>query len=87
MNGTRAVVEALCDHSGVAAVTFVGSSPVARAVNHRCRATHKKVHVPFSRATHKKVFALATNRAPVATVAAVCGALVLWWVRETKTSK
>jgi len=43
VNGTREVVEALCDHDAVKAVTFVGSSPVAEAVATRCRKHHKKV--------------------------------------------
>jgi len=38
VNGGREAVEALCDHPDVRAVSFVGSSPVARAVYRR--ATH-----------------------------------------------
>jgi malonate-semialdehyde dehydrogenase (acetylating)/methylmalonate-semialdehyde dehydrogenase len=37
VQGTRTCVEALIDHQDVNAVTFVGSSPVAKAVAHRCR--------------------------------------------------
>jgi len=43
VQGTREVVETLCDHPKVSAVTFVGSSPVAKAVADRCRKHHKKV--------------------------------------------
>jgi len=38
VQGTRACVEALVDHTDVQAVTFVGSSPVAKIVSQRCRA-------------------------------------------------
>ena len=38
VQGTRSCVEALVDHPDIKAVTFVGSSPVAKAVAHRCRA-------------------------------------------------
>jgi methylmalonic acid semialdehyde dehydrogenase len=43
VNGTRAVVEALCDHPTVQAVTFVGSSKVAEMVAKRCRGNNKRV--------------------------------------------
>lgn len=42
VQGTRAAVEAIIDHPDVRAVTFVGSSPVARAVSTRCRQLHKR---------------------------------------------
>jgi malonate-semialdehyde dehydrogenase (acetylating)/methylmalonate-semialdehyde dehydrogenase len=35
VNGGREVVEAICDHPGIRAVSFVGSTPVARAVYQR----------------------------------------------------
>src|SRR5215510_10740152 len=35
MNGGREVVEAICDHPGIRAVSFVGSTPVARTVYQR----------------------------------------------------
>ena len=35
VNGTKEVVESLIDHSLVRAVTFVGSSPVAKLVSDR----------------------------------------------------
>jgi malonate-semialdehyde dehydrogenase (acetylating)/methylmalonate-semialdehyde dehydrogenase len=38
VNGSREVVEAICDHPEIRAVSFVGSTPVARAVYQR--ATH-----------------------------------------------
>merc|ERR1712032_772345 len=37
IQGTRESVEALIDHPDTRAVTFVGSSPVAKIVSHRCR--------------------------------------------------
>ncbi|CAI5746434.1 unnamed protein product [Peronospora destructor] len=43
INGTKDPVNSLCDHSGVAAVTFVGSSHVAQLVARRCRALDKRV--------------------------------------------
>src|SRR5262249_53521192 len=38
VNGGREAVEAICDHPGIRAVSFVGSTPVARTVSQR--ATH-----------------------------------------------
>lgn len=38
VQGTRACAEALIDHDDVRAVTFVGSSPIAKIVAQRCRA-------------------------------------------------
>ena len=35
VNGGRAAVEAICDHPGIRAVSFVGSTPVARTVYQR----------------------------------------------------
>uniref|UniRef100_H3GN79 methylmalonate-semialdehyde dehydrogenase (CoA acylating) n=1 Tax=Phytophthora ramorum TaxID=164328 RepID=H3GN79_PHYRM len=43
INGTVDPVNSLCDHPGVAAVTFVGSSRVAQLVARRCRALDKRV--------------------------------------------
>ena len=37
VQGTRTCVEALIDHQDVSAVTFVGSSPIAKIVAQRCR--------------------------------------------------
>jgi malonate-semialdehyde dehydrogenase (acetylating)/methylmalonate-semialdehyde dehydrogenase len=43
VNGSREVVEALCDHPEIAAVTFVGSTRVAKEVYRRGTATLKRV--------------------------------------------
>ncbi|CAH0478863.1 unnamed protein product [Peronospora belbahrii] len=43
INGTADPVNSLCDHPGIAAVTFVGSSRVAQLVSRRCRALDKRV--------------------------------------------
>ena len=37
------VVEAICDHPGIKAVTFVGSTPVAKLVATRAQSNHKRV--------------------------------------------
>src|SRR5690606_2963963 len=43
VHGDRETVEAICDHPGISAVSFVGSTPVARAVHGRASATAKRV--------------------------------------------
>ena len=43
VHGGRAVAEAICDHLGIRAVSFVGSTPVARAVYQRATAAGKRV--------------------------------------------
>ncbi|MGE5278761.1 MAG: CoA-acylating methylmalonate-semialdehyde dehydrogenase [Acidobacteriota bacterium] len=43
VNGGRETVEAICDHPGIAAVSFVGSTPVARAVYQRATHAGKRV--------------------------------------------
>ena len=43
VNGGRAVVEAICDHPDVRAVSFVGSTPVAKAVYRRATHAGKRV--------------------------------------------
>lgn len=43
LHGTKDVVNALCDHAGIAAVTFVGTSVVAEHVTRRCQVTNKRV--------------------------------------------
>jgi malonate-semialdehyde dehydrogenase (acetylating)/methylmalonate-semialdehyde dehydrogenase len=43
VNGGREVVEGICDHPGIRAVSFVGSTPVARAVYQRATHTGKRV--------------------------------------------
>ena len=43
VQGDRTAVEAILDHPGIAAVSFVGSTPVARLVHQRASATGKRV--------------------------------------------
>jgi malonate-semialdehyde dehydrogenase (acetylating)/methylmalonate-semialdehyde dehydrogenase len=43
VNGSREVVEAILEHPGIDAVSFVGSAPVARIVYERAAATGKRV--------------------------------------------
>jgi malonate-semialdehyde dehydrogenase (acetylating) / methylmalonate-semialdehyde dehydrogenase len=43
VNGGREVVEAICDHPGIKAVSFVGSTPVARLVYQRATHAGKRV--------------------------------------------
>jgi malonate-semialdehyde dehydrogenase (acetylating)/methylmalonate-semialdehyde dehydrogenase len=43
VNGAREVVEGICDHPDIRAVSFVGSTPVARAVYQRATHTGKRV--------------------------------------------
>ncbi len=43
VHGTQEVVEALCDHAGIAAITFVGSTRVAKVVYRRGTANLKRV--------------------------------------------
>jgi malonate-semialdehyde dehydrogenase (acetylating)/methylmalonate-semialdehyde dehydrogenase len=43
VNGGREVVEAICDHPGIRAVSFVGSTPVARTVYQRATRAGKRV--------------------------------------------
>ena len=43
VNGSREVVEAICDHPGIQAVSFVGSTDVARAVYRRATHAGKRV--------------------------------------------
>mmetsp|Transcript_19060 Transcript_19060/g.28265 ORF Transcript_19060/g.28265 Transcript_19060/m.28265 type:complete len:532 (+) Transcript_19060:79-1674(+) len=42
VNGTKDCVQALIDHPNVKAVTFVGSSPVAKIVSDRCHSLNKR---------------------------------------------
>src|SRR6266567_8115187 len=42
VNGGRAVVEAICDHPGIRAVSFVGSTPVAKHVYQRATQAGKR---------------------------------------------
>src|SRR6266498_3852148 len=43
VNGGREIVEGICDHPGIRAVSFVGSTPVARAVYRRGTHAGKRV--------------------------------------------
>jgi malonate-semialdehyde dehydrogenase (acetylating)/methylmalonate-semialdehyde dehydrogenase len=43
VNGGREIVEAICDHPGIDAVSFVGSAPVARLVYERAARAGKRV--------------------------------------------
>lgn len=42
VNGTAPVVQAICAHADISAVSFVGSSKVAELVYQSCRLTNKK---------------------------------------------
>src|SRR6185369_11357046 len=42
VNGDREIVEAICDHPGIAAVSFVGSTRVAKIVYKRATASLKR---------------------------------------------
>ena len=42
VNGEKEVVEALCDHPGIDALTFVGSTPVAKLVYKRATSNLKR---------------------------------------------
>jgi malonate-semialdehyde dehydrogenase (acetylating)/methylmalonate-semialdehyde dehydrogenase len=42
VHGDRAAVEAICDHPGIAALTFVGSTPIAKHVYARATANLKR---------------------------------------------
>jgi acyl-CoA reductase-like NAD-dependent aldehyde dehydrogenase len=42
VQGSREAVKSLVDHPSVKAVTFVGSSPVAKIISDRCRALDKR---------------------------------------------
>ncbi|NOU37477.1 MAG: CoA-acylating methylmalonate-semialdehyde dehydrogenase [Ferruginibacter sp.] len=43
VNGDREIVEAICDHSGIEAVSFVGSTKIAKVVYARASASFKRV--------------------------------------------
>lgn len=42
VNGDREIVEGICDHPAIKAVSFVGSTPVAQAVYRRATANYKR---------------------------------------------
>jgi malonate-semialdehyde dehydrogenase (acetylating)/methylmalonate-semialdehyde dehydrogenase len=52
VNGDRHTVEALLDHDGVAGVSFVGSTPVARHVYERAAATGKRIQAQGGAKNH-----------------------------------
>jgi malonate-semialdehyde dehydrogenase (acetylating)/methylmalonate-semialdehyde dehydrogenase len=43
INGDKSAVEAILDHPGIDAVSFVGSTPIAESVFHRASANNKRV--------------------------------------------
>lgn len=43
IHGTAPVVQQLCDHKDVKAVTFVGTTKVAEILSHRCRFLNKRI--------------------------------------------
>jgi malonate-semialdehyde dehydrogenase (acetylating)/methylmalonate-semialdehyde dehydrogenase len=43
VHGSKEVVDAICDHPGIAAVSFVGSQPIAEHVYHRAAEHNKRV--------------------------------------------
>jgi malonate-semialdehyde dehydrogenase (acetylating)/methylmalonate-semialdehyde dehydrogenase len=43
IQGDRVAVDAILDHPGIAAVSFVGSTPIARYIHHRATANGKRV--------------------------------------------
>ncbi|HEX4192352.1 MAG TPA: CoA-acylating methylmalonate-semialdehyde dehydrogenase, partial [Stellaceae bacterium] len=43
INGDKSAVEAILDHPGIDAVSFVGSTPIAESVFHRASAANKRV--------------------------------------------
>jgi malonate-semialdehyde dehydrogenase (acetylating) / methylmalonate-semialdehyde dehydrogenase len=43
VHGDKVAVDAILDHPGIAAVSFVGSTPIARYVHERATAAHKRV--------------------------------------------
>ena len=42
VNGDKTIVEAICDHPGIAAVSFVGSTAIAKVVYIRATANLKR---------------------------------------------
>ncbi|HEX9756006.1 MAG TPA: CoA-acylating methylmalonate-semialdehyde dehydrogenase [Gemmatimonadales bacterium] len=70
--GAREAAEALCDHAGVAAITFVGSTPAAQAVYRRATSALKRVLALGGAKNHLVVLA----DAPEQTATTVLGAAV-----------
>jgi malonate-semialdehyde dehydrogenase (acetylating) / methylmalonate-semialdehyde dehydrogenase len=57
VNGGRAVVDALCDHPQVRAISFVGSTPVAKHVYTRAAASGKRMQCQGGAKNHVVVLA------------------------------
>ena len=70
VHGSRQVVEALCDHPQIAAIGFVGSTPVARQVYHRGTAHGKRVKALGGAKNHLVVMPDADVEMTVANVVA-----------------
>ncbi|MGP8059186.1 MAG: CoA-acylating methylmalonate-semialdehyde dehydrogenase [Acidimicrobiales bacterium] len=74
VQGDKVAVDALVDHPGVAAVSFVGSTPVARAVYARGTAAGKRVQALGGAKNHMVVLPDAPiDLAADAAVSAACG--------------
>ena len=73
VHGTRATVEALCDHDGIEAVTFVGSTPTAQAVYRRATNRLKRALALGGAKNHLVVL---PDADPATTPAAVLGSVV-----------
>ena len=71
VHGGRQVVEALCTHPGIAAISFVGSSPVAEYVYRTGTAHGKRVQAAGGA---KNVLLVMPDAEPQSTVRAVMGA-------------
>ncbi|MGI5518265.1 aldehyde dehydrogenase family protein [Streptomyces sp. CA-106131] len=92
LHGDKVAVDALLDHPDVAAVSFVGSTPVARRVYSRASAGGKRVQALGSAKNHMLVLPDADlDAAADAAVSAAYGfvyrtALVVVWVRVPRRS-
>jgi malonate-semialdehyde dehydrogenase (acetylating)/methylmalonate-semialdehyde dehydrogenase len=71
VHGGREVVDALCVHPGIAAVSFVGSSPVAKHVHTLASAHGKRVQAAGGA---KNVLLVMPDAAPDSTLRAIMGA-------------
>jgi malonate-semialdehyde dehydrogenase (acetylating)/methylmalonate-semialdehyde dehydrogenase len=71
VHGGREVVEALCQHPGIAAVSFVGSTPVAEAVYRMGTASGKRVQAAGGA---KNCLVVMPDADPDATIRAIMGA-------------
>src|SRR5258708_12173375 len=60
VNGGKEVVNALCDHPQVRAISFVGSTPVPRHVYTRSAATGKPIQCHAGATNHSTAFPYAT---------------------------